>query len=81
MKPLRKLIYISNCIVFFSSDVRLQFRLPDGSSVTQNFPPDAHLGTAGEFICSVRISPKAQQKISCDSGFLNDPLFSVDPIF
>ncbi|XP_028391530.1 UBX domain-containing protein 4-like [Dendronephthya gigantea] len=34
------------------SEVRLQFRLPDGSSLTQNFPPDALLQAAREFICS-----------------------------
>ncbi|CAB3978935.1 UBX domain-containing 4 [Paramuricea clavata] len=41
------------------SEVRLQFRLPDGSSVTQNFPPDALLDTAREFICS-RINSQKQ---------------------
>ena len=40
----------------FSSEVRLQFRLPDGSSLTQNFAPEALLETAREFICSVRMS-------------------------
>ena len=33
-------------------EVRLQFRLPDGSTVTDNFPPDTALDTAREFICS-----------------------------
>lgn len=40
---------------FSSSDVRLQFRLPDGSSITQNFPSDEVLETARLFICSVSL--------------------------
>ena len=42
-------------VLNFSVDVRLQFRLPDGSTVTDNFPPDTPLDTAREFICSVCI--------------------------
>ncbi|XP_046847067.1 UBX domain-containing protein 4-like [Xenia sp. Carnegie-2017] len=34
------------------SEVRIQFRLPDGSSVTQNFPADTLLDGAREFIRS-----------------------------
>lgn len=49
-------IYIM-CYYIFSSEVRLQFRLPDGSSLTQNFPREALLDTARKFICSVRMSP------------------------
>lgn len=39
--------------LFFRTSVRLQFRLPDGSSVTNSFAADATIDSVKEFISNV----------------------------
>ena len=40
---------------FFRTSVRLQFRLPDGSSVTNSFAADATIDSVKEFISNVSL--------------------------
>lgn len=46
--------------VFFlcSTVARIQFRLPDGSSFTNQFPSDAPLEEARQFAAQVKICPE-----------------------